>query len=585
VPGIPDRPAASTAAVNGGPGRQPSLALIGGRVRSPSQPGVVAEALAIGGRRILAVGTTGEIRDLCGPRTRVVDLRDRLAIPAFGDAHVHPVGAGLESMQCDLTGERSRHAYVDAVSAYAARLPAGAWVLGGGWSMEAFPGGLPAAVDLDAAAAGRPVFLPNRDHHSAWVSSAALRLAGIDGATPDPPDGRIERDDNGEPTGALHDGAMRLVGDLSPRPGKGELLAALLYAQRRLHALGITHWQDAIVGRVNEIGVSDAFDAYVSAEAAGVLSATVVGALWWDRRRGLDQLEEILSRREAASGERFRAASVKIMLDGVCETLTAAMSTPYAREAGASSGAPPAGTGSDGDHRGSLFIEPDELTAVVQALAGLGFQLHFHAIGDRAVSVALDALAALPPTGRADGRHHIAHLQFVHPDDLARIAAVGAVANFQPLWACRDPQMEVLTVPLVGVEREAWQYRIGSIARAGARLAFGSDWPVSSPDPLQEMHVAVNRCLSGRIGRAGTPECDAPLLADEAVTVGQALAAFTSGVAFVNHREHELGALEAGYLADVAVLDRDILAHPSHEIGDAAVELTIAGGEVVHGEE
>jgi predicted amidohydrolase YtcJ len=554
-------------------------------VRSPGQPGGVADALAIAGSRIVALGTDSEIRDMCGPRTRVVDLRGRLAIPAFGDAHVHPVGAGLESMQCDLTRQRSRHGCMETVAAYAAGLPADGWVLGGGWSMEAFPGGLPAAVDLDAAAAGRPVFLPNRDHHSAWVSTAALRLAGIDGATPDPPDGRIERDLAGEPTGALHEGAMRLVGDLAPRPLKGELLAALLLAQRHLHSLGITHWQDAIVGRVNEIGVADAFDAYVSAEAADVLSATVVGALWWDRRRGLDQLADILSRREAASGERFRATSVKIMMDGVCETLTAAMSTPYARPPGASSGGPPAGVGTDADHRGSLFIEPDELRAIAHALDELGFQLHFHAIGDRAVSVALDALEALPPSSRAHGRHHIAHLQFVHPDDLMRIGAVGAVANFQPLWACRDPQMEVLTAPVVGEERETWQYRIGSLARAGARLAFGSDWPVSSPDPLQEIHVAVNRCLSSRIGRAGTPECDSPLLAEEAVTAEQALAAFTSGVAYVNHREHELGALSAGYLADVAVLDRDILDIPPGEIGDAAVEVTIAGGQVVHGDE
>jgi hypothetical protein len=417
------------------------------------------------------------------------------------------------------------------------------------------------------------------------VSSSALRLAGINSTTPDPADGRIERDDSGEATGALHEGAMRLVGERAPRPGRGGLLAALLVAQRRLHSLGITHWQDAIVGRVNEIGVADAFDAYISAEAADVLSATVVGALWWDRHRGLDQLAHLESRREAASGERFRATSVKIMVDGVCETLTAAMSAPYARPSGASSGAPPQGNASEGDHRGSLFIEPDELSAAVRALDDLGFQVHFHAIGDRAASVALDALEALPAATRTRGRHHIAHLQFIRPDDLARIGAVGAVANFQPLWACRDPQMEALTVPLVGEEREKWQYRIGSLARSGTRIAFGSDWPVSSPDPLQEIHVAVNRCLSSRIGRPGTPECDSKLLADEAITAEEALAAFTSGVAFVNHREHELGALAVGYLADVAVLDRDILNASPREIGDASVDLTIAGGTVVHGDE
>ncbi|HEV2362563.1 MAG TPA: amidohydrolase family protein, partial [Acidimicrobiales bacterium] len=452
----------------------PTLVLFGGRVLADAESGGFAEAVAMSGDRITAVGGSREIRDTASASTRLIDLRGRLAIPAFGDAHVHPTGGGIESLQCDLTGERSRKGYLDRVAEHAARAPEGAWVVGGGWSMESFPGGLPVGADLDGPAGGRPVFLVNRDHHSGWASPAALRLAGIDRETPDPGDGRIERDASGEPTGALHEGAMSLVQRILPRLDAAQVRAGLLAGQARLHSVGITHWQDAIVGGVAEIGVADAYGAYSAASEDGSLTGSVVGALWWDRHRGLEQIDELLSRREGAASAGFKATSVKIMVDGVCETLTAAMTEPYSRPAGASSGAPQDSSshGTDGAHRGELFIDPELLTAAVAALDAYGFQVHFHVIGDRAASVALDALAALP-AGRVErARHHLAHLQFIRPEDVGRIGALGAVANFQPLWACRDPQMEELTNPVVGPERERWQYRIGSVWRSGGRVAF-----------------------------------------------------------------------------------------------------------------
>jgi predicted amidohydrolase YtcJ len=243
------------------------------------------------------------------------------------------------------------------------------------------------------------------------------------------------------------------------------------------------------------------------------------------------------------------------------------------------------GHGHHTDRSGNLFIEPEELAEATGLLADLGFQLHFHAIGDRAVTAALDTLAAIPGGLRESGRHHIAHLQFVRPSDLGRFAELGVTANFQPLWACRDEQNDQLTVPFVGDERAAWQYRIGSFLRHGARVAFGSDWPVSSADPLQEMHVAVNRMLSTRLGQPGSVETTEPLLPDEAITIGAAVDAFTRGVAYVNHEEDMAGTLELGKLADVAVLTQDIYAVPPAAIGDTTVALTIASGQVVHGDE
>jgi predicted amidohydrolase YtcJ len=558
----------------GGP-RGAELVLVNGKIRTPAHPSGFTQAVAVSGGVITALCPDDEIRDFIGPSTRVVDLRGRLAIPAFGDAHVHPVQGGLESLRCDLARFKSRPDYLAAIADYSERLPRSAWVLGGGWSMPAFPGGTPTAADLDAVTGGRPAFLPNRDHHSAWVNSAALAIADVTRATPDPADGRIERDGQGNPTGALHDGAMRIVADYVPSPSQAELTTALLAAQRHLHSLGITSIQDACVGDAGEISIPDTFAAYRSAAADRLLTCRVTGALWWDRLRGLHQFDTLQARREEADGGGyFRATSVKLMLDGVCETFTAAMGTPYLDGHGHATG-----------HAGSLFIEPDELTEAAGKLADLGFQMHFHAIGDRAVKAALDALAALPAAQRISGRHHIAHLQFINPADLGRFAKLGVTGNFQPLWACKDAQNDKLTLPFVGLERANWQYRIGSLLRLGTRIAFGSDWPVSSADPLQELHVAVNRVLSARLGQPGTDEMTVPLLPAEAIGVDAAVGAFTSGVAYVNHEEDVAGTLEPGKFADFAVLDQDLYAIPANAIGDTSVAMTIASGQVVHGDE
>jgi predicted amidohydrolase YtcJ len=317
----------------------------------------------------------------------------------------------------------------------------------------------------------------------------------------------------------------------------------------------------------------DAFETYRRATADRLLTCRVTGSLWWDRTRGLRQLANHQTRREAADGGGyFRATTVKLMLDGVCETFTAAMGAPYLD-----------GHGHPTDHAGKLFIEPAELAETVRRLADLGFQMHFHAIGDRAITAALDALAAVPDAQRASGRHHIAHLQFISPPDLDRFARLGVVANFQPLWACADEQNTELTIPFVGPERAGWQYRIGQVLRCGARVAFGSDWPVSSADPLQEMHVAVNRVLYDPSPHS--PLSPPPLLPAEAITVDAAVEAFTKGVAYVNHEEDLAGVLAPGMIADVAVLDQDLYTIPPDAIGATSVAMTIAGGQVVHGGE
>lgn len=495
-------------------------------------------------------------------QVRVVDLAGGLVAPGFVDAHVHPVQGGLERIRCDLSVLDTREEYLAAVAAYARRHPDRPWVLGGGWAMPAFPGGTPTAADLDRAVADRPVFLPNRDHHGAWVNSCALQLAGIDARTPDPTDGRIERGPGGQPTGTLHEGAMRLVSRLVPPTAEEEYDAALLAGQGFLHSLGVTGWQDAIVGEY--AGMGDPGPAYRRAAERGDLTGHVVGALWWDRDRGEEQVAELVARRAAYTHGRFRATSVKFMQDGVAENGTAALTAPYLDRCGHRTG-----------NRGRSFLTPDELCRHVARVAAEGFQVHVHAIGDRGVREALDAFEALGADGR-DLRHHVAHLQLVHPTDVARFARHGVAANIQALWACLDEQMVDLTLPFLGEERARWQYPFGDLHRAGARLVAGSDWPVSSPDPLAALHVAVNRRPHEPAGAAGPLGSEA-FLPEQSLALETAFAAYTSGSAWVNHRD-DAGRLERGAAADLVVLDRDPFAAPADQVGAARVVSTWVDG-------
>jgi predicted amidohydrolase YtcJ len=349
---------------------------------------------------------------------------------------------------------------------------------------------------------------------------------------------------------------MDLVGRLAPKTTQEDLEAALLLAQRKLHALGITAWQDAWV-------TAPDLDAYVALAERGDLTARVVAALWWERDKGLEQLDDFLAGRVRGSVGRLRATSIKIMQDGVCENFTAAMLSSYADR----TGAPTA-------NRGLSMVEPELLKAAVTRLDAEGFQVHVHAIGDRAVREALDAFeASIAANGRRDGRHHIAHIQFVHPDDVPRFRRLGVAANAQPYWACHEPQMDDLTIPFVG-EAASWQYPFEDLRRAGAVLAMGSDWPVSTPDPLKEMEVAVNRISPE------TREREA-FLPDQRVDLLAAMDAFTRGSAFVNHLDHMTGTLAVGNAADIAVIDRDVFAPDAGPIGDAEVVLTLVEGQAV----
>lgn len=546
------------------------LVFIGGTVFTAGDGNRRATAVAVRGGRIGVVGTEVEVGGAIGPRTEVIDLGGRMLVPGFQDAHVHPPSAGLDQLRCDLSDVHSRDEYLHRIREYALAHPDARWILGSGWAIDVFPGGAPLAADLDAVVPDRPAFFSNRDNHGAWVNSKALETAGIGIDTPDPADGRIERDGQGHPSGTLHEGAMLLAQRVMPPATFDERVEGLLIAQEYLHSLGITAWQDAIIG--NYATMPDNLDSYLHVAEQGSLTARVVGALWLERDRGDEQIAELCDKRSRGRAGRFQASSVKIMQDGICENFTAALLSPYLDS-----------NGTPTDNTGISFFPPDDLKRIVTRLDSEGFQVHFHAIGERGVREGLDALeAARRANGANDNRHHMAHLQVVHPEDLPRFAQLDVTANAQPLWASNEPAMVEMNIPFLGPARSSWQYPFGSLLRSGARLAFGSDWPVSSPNPLWGIHVAVNRTVFDGYPY-GTSEraLNEPFLPDQRLDLETALATYTSGSAFVNHLDDETGSIEVGKAADLVVLDQDLFAVDASDIAQVGVLLTLVDGHPV----
>ncbi|MBC9943341.1 amidohydrolase [Leucobacter sp. cx-328] len=516
-------------------------------------------AIGISGDRITAIVAANDATRITGPDTKVIDLAGALLSPGFQDAHIHPIGGGVEALQCDLTESENAGDSVRLISEYAVANPDEVWILGAGWSMDHFEGGAPTRDLIDAIVSDRPVVLSSRDHHSVWANTRAIELAGLTAQTADPKDGRIERESDGFPAGTFHEGAMNLFNEVKPESSADLTYRGLLHAQTELIAQGVTGWQDAWVG--SDGPGTGTLEAYERAVAEGTLRVHVTGSQWWERDRGLDQIPEIIARRDAsvASGtsNRFNLGTVKMMVDGVAENFTASMLDPYLDE--------------HGEHtcnHGIAFIPAEILTDAVQQIDAAGMQVHFHALGDRAVRNALDAVeAARKVNGPSDGRHHLAHLQVIAAEDTARFAEVDAVANLQMLWATHEDQLDTLTLPFMSERAATRQYPFGDLVRDGARLAAGSDWPVSTADPLAAIHIGVTRVGPGiTAGPLGG--------AEQCLALSTAFAAYTSGTAYVNHRDHDTGWIREGYLANLVVIEPNPFALAPADIADAAVTQT-----------
>ena len=518
-----------------------------------------AQAVGVSAGHIVYVGTDEGAGAYIGPATRVIDLKGKMLLPGFQDVHIHPISAGLQANACELTGLTTAAQYTAAIEKYARAHPGSGWITGGGWLMSAFgPGGQARRQLIDAVVPDRPVLLSSSDGHTYWANTKALELAKITHDTPDPKDGRIDRDPKtGEAIGSLQEGAGDMVAAFVPPPTDAQREAGLAYALKLLNGYGITAMQDAQV-------FEDYLKAYRALERRQELTMRVVAAIWWEHTQGLEQIERIKRMRSEYASPLIDTGTVKIMQDGVLENYTAVLLQPYLKKAG--------------NVRGIPMVEPELLKEAVTRLDAAGFQVHFHAIGDGAVRESLDAIeAARRHNGDLGHRDHISHLELIDPADVPRFRELNVIANFQPLWAFADEYITKLTIPFLGPKRSARIYPIGTIYRSGAVVAFGSDWNVSSANPLEEIQVAITR-----MGPGG--ETHTPFLPGERINLPEALAAFTINAAYTNRLEKSTGSIEVGKNADLIILDHNLFSMPATEIDKSKVLLTLFGGRPVYGE-
>jgi predicted amidohydrolase YtcJ len=516
-----------------------------------------AEAVAIRAGRIVYVGSDAEVAPWIGPETRCVDLQGKMLLPGFHDSHVHLVGGGIELDECDLNGLVTLDQVLAKVREFAERHPDRKWIRGGGWPLT-LSGGNPHKDLLDKIVPDRPVILDAFDGHSSWVNSRAMEIAGITKETPDPPRGRIERDaTTGEPTGTLRESAARLVIVKTPPYSHEDFVQGLRRGLKTANRFGITSVQEAQVSDQH-------LNAFAELDRTGELTVRTVAAMRFDPAKGMSQIPQFVEWRSKFQSKRLRTTAVKIFQDGVIESRTAALLQPY--------------LGGKQEERGWLNFEPEVLKPMAAELDRLGFQIHVHAIGDRAIQSTFDALEfAQARNGRRDSRHHIAHIQLFDPPDIARFRRLGVVANFQPLWAWADPYIVDMTLPVLGPERSRWLYPIRSVASSGAVIACGSDWSVSSMNPLDAIQIAVTR--RGPLEKPGLV-----WLPEEAVDLPLMIAGYTINGAYVNFEETETGSIEVGKAADLIVLDRNLFEIPAHEIHLAKVLLTLLDGKEVYRE-
>jgi len=521
-----------------------------------------AEAVAIKDGRIVYVGDEPGLAQWIGPKTQTMDLRGRMVLPSFNDGHVHAVEAGIGMNRCALDNAQTKEEAFALIKKYAQEHPKAAWIVGQGWQLPIFPQANPQKEWLDAVVPDRPALLSAADGHSVWVNSKALQLAGITKNTPDPENGRIERNPAGEPSGTLRESAEDLVYKLVPPLTLAEQIAGLQSALKAMNGFGITGFQDA---RVAIDGKDPEGPVYREADQKGILTARVTGALYADPhgtvQEVLKQIPKFEKARREYQGKYFYPTAVKIFADGVIDTYTAAMLQPYENQ----------------KFSGELNWAPDKLNAFVDAAYAAKFQVHIHAIGDRAIRVSLSAIeAAEKQHGMRDARTVIAHLQMIDPADIPRFQQLHVIPCFQPIWAYVDSYMRDLELPKLGPQRSRWVYPMRSVVNTGATLAFGSDWSVSSVNPLDGIEVAVTRQDPD-----GPADANSPFVPEERLDLQTALAGYTIGSAYSNFWEKETGSLEAGKSADLIVLSQNLFDIPASKINQTKVLLTLFEGRTI----
>jgi len=523
-----------------------------------------AEALAIRDGKIVALGTEREIAHYRGPWTKVIDAKGRLVLPGFTDCHVHFLDASLAMQQVSLEDAKSISEIQHRVKAYAGAHPSDQWVLGRGWMYPLFPpNGLPDKKYLDEISPERPVYLESGDGHSWWANSKALQAAHITKDTPNPPGGTIVRDPStGEPTGAIkEDAADAVIRRAIPEPSRETKLQALRGGIKLANQFGLTRVH--VLGGVNA-GRDDLHNVelYEELRRNGELTLRFYLAYRLDPPKVTDhQLQEIIEARDRYRDDWIAAGSVKFFMDGVIETHTAAMLAPYSDDPSVS---------------GQLLWDPEEYERAVKEFDSRGIQIFTHAIGDRAIRVALDSYAnAAKTNGTKDAGHRIEHIEDASAADIPRFGPLGVIASMQPLHAYPDEDIFKAWLPSAGPERAQRAFAWQSIQASGGVLAFGSDWPIVTLNPWPGVQNAVTRENTEGEPKGGW-------IPSERISLADAIKGYTLNAAFAGHREKTEGSLEPGKLADLIVVSQNVFEVDPHELGKTKVALTMVGGQVVY---
>ena len=514
------------------------------------------EAIAVRGNTIFRVGSNREIKRLQRPQTVVVDAHGAAAVPGFNDSHVHFASASLSLAEINLLDATTTDQVSAKIRGYAEANRNRPWVTGRGWYYTAFAGGLPTRQLLDQLVPDRPAYLTAYDGHSGWANTAALKLAKITRATPNPKNGIIVKDSSGEPTGVLKESAMAQMRAVLPQADRAQRLAAIRAGIREAHRFGVTSVQNAN-------GTAEEIDLWDELRRSGDLQVRMYHALSAGpgfTEADADRFEQV--RRTYRDDALLKLGAVKLMADGVIESHTAAMLEPYANR----------------PTKGMPNFTPDDLTRIVTLLDKRGWQIWTHAIGDAAIRMSLDAYEAAaqanpaPAQGR---RHRIEHIESIDLADIPRFAAMGVIASMQPFHANPDPSMGTVWSQNIGAERASHGWLWHDILKAGGRLTFGSDWPVVTLDPRVGLQVAVNR-----LSPAGEPP--GGWLPAQKLPLTTAIDGYTSAAAYASFDEQRKGTLAKGMLADIVVLSTDIFEAPRERVLEAKVDVTIFDGKVVY---
>ncbi len=522
-----------------------TLALLDARVWTGNPRLPWAEAVAVRGERLIAVGTRAEVERHLGAGTRVIDAKGRFLVPGFNDAHLHFLDGGFRLSSVQLRDAKTPAEFVARIKAFAASVPKGTWITGGDWDHELWGGELPRREWLDAVTPDHPVWVNRLDGHMSLANGAALRAAGVTAATPEVAGGSIVRGSGGEPTGILKDNAQALVDRVVPPPSVERSDRALEAAMRHVAEQGVTSVQH--MGTWQELAV------FERAHAAGRLRTRIYAAVPLDT---WERLRDTVAKRGRGDAW-LRIGALKGYVDGSLGSHTAAFLAPF-------TDAP--------QDTGLLVNTSEDLYRWTSGADKAGLHVAVHAIGDRAIRLQLDLFQRVAEeNGPRDRRFRIEHAQHIAPEDVPRFAAQGVIASMQPYHAIDDGRW---AERVIGPERSRTTYAFRSLMDAGARVAFGSDWYVAPPTPLEGIYAAVTRrTLDDRNPGGWVPE--------QRVGVEDALRAYTAAGAFASFEEGEKGTLEPGRLADLVLIDQDLTRVPPETIRDAKVMLTVVGGQVI----